>query len=85
MTSVIAFTPANDFSASTRPHPAGRMVYTVKEVAEMLQLNLGGTYVLIRSGQIPAKKLGNRWVIPIHRFHAWLDAQTEPGPEARTA
>jgi excisionase family DNA binding protein len=49
-------------------------VYTVKEVSQYLRLSLGGTYALIRSGEIPAKKLGGRWVIPKRRFTAWLDS-----------
>jgi excisionase family DNA binding protein len=49
-------------------------VYTVKEVSRYLRLSLGGTYTLIRSGEIPAKKLGGRWVIPKRRFAAWLDS-----------
>ena len=53
--------------------PDSRAVYTVAEVAAMLSLSLGSTYTLIRSGDIPAKKMGARWVIPKRRFHAWLD------------
>ena len=49
-------------------------VYTVKEVSRYLRLSLGGTYALIRSGEIPARKLGGRWVVPKRRFAAWLDA-----------
>jgi excisionase family DNA binding protein len=52
-------------------------VYTVKEVSRCLRLSLGGTYALIRSGKIPAKKLGGRWVIPKRRFAAWLDSGIE--------
>ena len=26
---------------------------------------------------IPAMRLGNRWVIPRARFHAWLDSLTD--------
>ncbi len=54
--------------------PVARRVYTVAEVATMLNLNLGGTYALIREGVIPAMKLGGRWAIPRHRFDQWLDA-----------
>lgn len=52
--------------------PAGKVTYTVKEVAVMLGINLGGTYQLIRNGEIPAMKLGGRWIVPVHRFHTWL-------------
>ena len=60
----------------------GSGVYTVKEVSQYLRLSLGGTYALIRSGEIPAKKLGGRWVIPKRRFADWLDSCTED-PVAR--
>lgn len=52
-------------------------VYTVKEVSQCLRLSLGGTYALIRSGEIPAKRLGGRWVIPKRRFVAWLNSCAE--------
>jgi excisionase family DNA binding protein len=55
----------------------GAAVYTVKEVSHYLRISLGGTYALIRSGEIPAKKLGGRWVIPKRRFAEWLDSCTE--------
>jgi excisionase family DNA binding protein len=55
------------------PGTQDRAVYTVKEVAQLLSLNVGGTYELLRSGVIPAERLGHRWVIPRRRFHAWLD------------
>jgi excisionase family DNA binding protein len=48
-------------------------VYTVTEVAELLSLSRGSAYSLVRTGEIPALKLGGRWVIPKRRFHTWLD------------
>jgi excisionase family DNA binding protein len=48
-------------------------VYTVAEVAHLLSLSRGSTYSLVRSGEIPALKLGGRWVIPKRRFHTWID------------
>jgi excisionase family DNA binding protein len=60
-------------------------VYTVKEVSQYLRISLGGTYALIRSGEIPAKKLGGRWVIPRRRFAAWLDSCHEDEPRDPTA
>ncbi len=50
-----------------------RAVYTVKEVAAMLSLSVSSAYTLVRAGQIPAERLGRRWVVPRSRFHAWLD------------
>lgn len=55
-----------------------RAVYSVREVARLLSLSLGSTYALVREGEIPARKLGGRWVIPKKRFHVWLDECTEP-------
>ena len=62
-----------------------RAVYTVKEVARMLSLSLGGTYALVRDGTIPAHKMGNRWIVPKRRFHAWLDGLTEPPDSEKIA
>lgn len=56
------------------PDSDARAVYTVAEVARLLSLSLGVTYGLVREGEIPARKLGGRWVIPRRAFHEWLDA-----------
>ncbi|MGX6604560.1 helix-turn-helix domain-containing protein [Micromonosporaceae bacterium Da 78-11] len=68
-----------------RSAPVGSLIYTVAEVADMLRLNLGGTYRMIRSGDIPARKLGGRWVVPRRAFHTWLDSLQEVTPEEATA
>lgn len=61
----------------TRPgSSSGSVVYTVAEVSELLGLGLGLTYELVRNGEIPARKLGSRWVIPKSTFHTWLNATT---------
>lgn len=75
--------PDRDPSSPARPTPrsaklgATAAVYTVAEVAELLSLSIGSTYTLIRNGEIPAKKMGGRWVVPKRRFHAWLDELPE--------
>ena len=51
-----------------------RVVYTVPEVAEALGISRGSAYARVRAGEIPAIRLGGRWVIPMHRFHTWLDS-----------
>ncbi len=48
-------------------------IYTVREVAKLLSINVGVTYDLIRKGEIPAKRLGKRWLVPRQLFHAWLN------------
>jgi excisionase family DNA binding protein len=65
--------------AASDPTPISRAVYTVVEVAEMLDLSPGSTYALVRAGEIPAKKMGGRWVIPKRRFHTWLDELPQTG------
>ena len=88
MSNVVRLTPRSDTNASERPGspaPVGRAVYTVKEVAQMLSLSLGGTYALVRTGEIPAIKLGGRWAIPKRRFHAWLDNTEGAKPDTDAA
>jgi excisionase family DNA binding protein len=60
-----------DDPTSLRDIPAPE-VYTVRQVAGLLGLNLGITYELVRKGEIPAKRLGRRWLVPRAAFHAWL-------------
>ncbi|MFI6333077.1 helix-turn-helix domain-containing protein [Micromonospora chersina] len=67
-------TPTEVGGISTgRPAPVVSAVYTVAETSTILRLSLGSTYALVRSGEIPALKLGGRWVIPRGRLHRWLD------------
>jgi excisionase family DNA binding protein len=63
----------------------GKVTYTVKEVADLLRLSLGGTYQAIRAGEIPAKRIRGRWIVPVHRFHAWLDDQDDDQAVTRLA
>jgi excisionase family DNA binding protein len=62
---------SNDISSS--------QVYTVRQVATLLSMNLGLTYELIRKGEIPAKRLGKRWIIPRQAFHVWLNTISTEG------
>lgn len=52
-----------------------QLTYTVDEVAYLLRVSRSVAYQHIRAGDIPAERLGRRWVIPRRRFHAWLDGQ----------
>jgi excisionase family DNA binding protein len=48
-------------STEAVPHGAvDRAAYTVGEVAVLLGLSRGGTYALVRSGMIPALRMGGR-------------------------
>ena len=48
-------------------------IYTVRQAAARLGISSGLAYELVRTGQIPAKRLGRRWVVPRELFHAWLN------------
>ena len=75
---VVALRPTTPAKTSLKHRrDAERAVYTVREVADLLGLSLGSTYTLVRLGEIPARQLGQRWVIGKKAFHAWLDDQTD--------
>jgi excisionase family DNA binding protein len=48
-------------------------IYTVPQAATLLGISAGLAYELVRTGEIPAKRLGRRWIVPRARFHAWLN------------
>jgi excisionase family DNA binding protein len=48
-------------------------IYTVRQAAARLGIGAGLAYDLVRAGQIPAKRLGRRWVVPRELFHTWLN------------
>jgi excisionase family DNA binding protein len=73
-----------DRRASARPATAPQ-TYTPEEVARMLGLSLAGTYNHLRDGDIPARKIGARWIIPKRQFHAWLDAIGDDDQDGETA
>ena len=62
--------------------PLERAVYTVQEVAQLLDVSLGLAYTLVRDGTIPARKLGGCWKVPKAAFHARLNASTAEDKEA---
>jgi excisionase family DNA binding protein len=48
-------------------------IYTVRQAAARLGISPGLAYELVRAGQIPAKRLGRRWVVPRELFRTWLN------------
>ena len=60
------------------------LTYTVDEIAGLLGVARGVAYESVRNGEIPATRVGRRWLIPRKRFHAWLDGDPpDPGTSAR--
>jgi excisionase family DNA binding protein len=45
----------------------------VPDVAQLLGVGTNTVYQMLRSGQIPARKAGDKWIISRRRFHDWLD------------
>lgn len=50
-----------------------RVTYTVPEVSALLGISCATTYTLLRTGQIPARRVGSRWIIARRLFNTWLD------------
>jgi excisionase family DNA binding protein len=53
-----------------------RVTYTVAEVANLLGISRATTYALLRRGEIPARRIGSRWIIACKRFNSWLDSDS---------
>jgi excisionase family DNA binding protein len=49
------------------------LTYSVDQVAALLGIARGVAYESVRNGEIPATRVGRRWLVPRKRFHAWLD------------
>lgn len=52
-----------------------KLVYSVQEVAEMLDISRSHAYVLVRNGVIPTIMLGNKRAIPKEKFMKWFNEQ----------
>jgi len=52
-----------------------RVVYTVKEVSEMLGLSKSHVYVLIKRKIIPSLEIGKRRIIPKKQFDDWIQGK----------
>lgn len=54
----------------------------VKEFAEVVGISKAAAYAAVRRGEIEAKTIGRRIIIPIHVLDTWLgEAYTEDGQE----
>ena len=52
-----------------------KMVYTVRETAEILSLGVCKTYDLIHEKKIPSIKVGRKFLIPKIRLEKWLETE----------
>jgi excisionase family DNA binding protein len=70
--------PVLDAESTATVHDIRALVYTVPEVAKLLAVSRNTAYLMVRTGQLPARRLGTRWVVPRKAFHNWLDATPIP-------
>lgn len=53
------------------------LVYTRREAAEACRTSVDRIDKAIRSGQLKAKQLGRRIVIPVSALEAWIESQPD--------
>ena len=56
---------------------------TVPDIAEFLHLHVTTVYKLIRSGEIPAFRVGHDWRARPDAINAWLDERSRPPKPAQ--
>lgn len=56
---------------------ASPLGYTPEKVADKLSLSVGVVRKLIYAGQIPAIKVGKRWIIPAKALNQWIEQKME--------
>ena len=54
------------------PNPV-RSVYSPQEVCKILDVGLNKIYELLSTGQIPSKRVGRKYIIPIQKFNSWCN------------
>jgi len=52
-------------------------VLTVKEVADLLKLHQTTVYKMIKSGELPAFKIGSDWRFHRSQIAEWLKSRTQ--------
>ena len=52
-------------------------LYTVQEVAEMLHLSADHTRKEMRSGRLPAVKIGRKWYLPEARLNELIEVSED--------
>lgn len=50
-----------------------RKAVSVAEAAKMIGISINRAYELVRSGEMPAKHVGKRWLVPLAALEKWLE------------
>jgi excisionase family DNA binding protein len=53
-------------------------VLTVEEVADLLKVHRTTVYRMLKSGELPAFKIGSDWRFNRVRIEEWLKSRTQP-------
>ena len=56
---------------------AERKAYSVPEVADILGVSVDTVYEMVRSNDLPHKRLGRRIIVPVQSLNAWLENADE--------
>lgn len=60
-------------STNTVPSASERPTLTVEEAGKLLGLSRGTAYQAVRCGDIPARRIGGRWIVPTAAVRRLLD------------
>jgi excisionase family DNA binding protein len=60
-----------------------RLVYTMKEVQEILRVSKNHVYLMAKTGAIPTLRLGKKIVVPRRRLEQLLEGGWEPPKGAK--
>ncbi len=55
-----------------------RSIMTIEQLADYLQIGKRSLYKLAREGEIPAKKILNKWRFDRQQIDAWIRKQNDP-------
>lgn len=61
-----------------------RLTYSIEETAELLGIGRRLAYELANRGELPALRLGKRWVVPRHRLERLLEGDAHGDDIAAT-
>lgn len=50
-----------------------KLVYSTKEVAQLLSIGMNKVYELLQQNKIPSVKVGKKYIIPRKAFENWLN------------
>lgn len=71
-------TTADRFKQHISPPPHERATMTVYELADYLGISRSAAYEALRRGDVPAKRIGTRWIIYKPVVDRWLAGSVNP-------